>query len=122
MFVRKERQHLQLSLNSAYLYAVTKDTATHNPAPLTYIYQHTLISYIQTPPPPSHTHVAIFPTYKTTNLVEHLLQVLFGVDPGGNGITEEDEVLHHSTRVHTDHVADPTERRVLLFVVTYVAQ
>lgn len=54
--------------------------------------------------------------------MEHLLQVLLGVDPGGNGITEEDEVLHHSTGVHTDHVADPTERRVLLFVVTYVAQ
>lgn len=55
-------------------------------------------------------------------LVEHLLQVLLGVDPGGNGITEEDKVLHYSTRVHADHVADPTERRVLLFVVTDVAQ
>ena len=54
--------------------------------------------------------------------MEHLLEVLLGVDPWGDGITEEYEVLHHTAGVHTDHVAHPTERRVLLLVVSNVAQ
>lgn len=55
-------------------------------------------------------------------LVEHFLQVLLGVDPGSYGITEEDEVFHHTPGVDADHVAHSPERRVLLLVVPDVAQ
>lgn len=55
-------------------------------------------------------------------LMERLLQVCLGVDPGCDGIAEENEVMHDSTRVHTDHAADATEGRVLLFIVPNVPQ
>lgn len=55
-------------------------------------------------------------------LVEHLLEILLGVDPRGNSIAEENEILHHSSGVHTDHVAHTPECRVLLLVVSNVAQ
>lgn len=53
--------------------------------------------------------------------MEHLLEILLGVDPRGNGIAEEDEILDHSSRVHTDHVAYTPKGRVLLLVVSNVA-
>lgn len=52
------------------------------------------------------------------HLIEHLLEVGFGVDPGRHCITEEDEVLYNATWIHTDHVTHSTERRILLLVIT----
>ena len=57
-----------------------------------------------------------------TDLVEHLLEVVLGADPRGDRVTEEDEVLDDARRVVADHGADAAERRVLLLVVTNVAQ
>ena len=57
-----------------------------------------------------------------TYAVEHLLEVLLGVDPAGDGVTEEDEVRDDAARVQGDHVAHAAERRVLLLVVTDVPQ
>ena len=45
-----------------------------------------------------------------------------GVDPAGDGVTEEDEVGDDSARVQGDHVAHAAERRVLLLVVSDVPQ
>lgn len=55
-------------------------------------------------------------------LMERLFQVCLGVDPGCDGVTEENKVVYNSTRVHTDHAADATEGRVLLFIVPNVPQ
>ena len=49
--------------------------------------------------------------------MKRFLQVIPGGVPGGHCITEEHEMLEHTTRVDTDHGTDPTECRVLLFVV-----
>ncbi len=57
-----------------------------------------------------------------SHLVEHFLQVGFGVDPGRNGITEEDEILNNSCWVHSDHVTHPAERRVFLLVVANISK
>lgn len=54
--------------------------------------------------------------------MEHFLEVLLRVYPGGDGIAEKDKVLDHSGGVHTDHVTDASEGRVFLLVVTDVAQ
>ena len=59
---------------------------------------------------------------QTTNLVKHFLEVITRIDPWGDRITEEDEVLHHPLGVVRDHGAHATERRVLLLVVPNVTQ
>ena len=56
------------------------------------------------------------------DLVEGFLQVIPRGVPGGNCVTKEHEVLEHAARIDTDHGTDPTESRVLLFVVTNGAQ
>lgn len=53
--------------------------------------------------------------------MEHLLEILLGVDPRGNGIAEENEILHHSAWIYADHVAYTPKGRVLLLVVSNVA-
>ena len=55
-------------------------------------------------------------------LVEHILQVRFGVHPRRNCITKEDEILHNPSRVDANHQTHATERRILLLIVTNVAQ
>ena len=57
-----------------------------------------------------------------TYFVEHLLEVILGVDPGRYSVTEEDEVLHHSARVDTDHVTHATKGGVLLVIIPDIAQ
>ena len=57
-----------------------------------------------------------------TYFVEHLLEVILGVDPGRYSVTEEDEVLHHSTRVDTDHVTHAAKGGVLLVIIPDIAQ
>ncbi len=37
---------------------------------------------------------------------ELLLEVLFGVVPGGYGVTEEEEVVHNALGVQGDDIAD----------------
>ena len=67
---------------------------------------------------------ALTPQHTTYNtyLIEHLLEVVLRLDPGGDGVAEEDEVLHDAARVDADHGADAAEGRVLLLVVADVAQ
>ena len=57
-----------------------------------------------------------------THAVEHLLEVGLGVDPAGDGVTEEDEVGDDAVGVQRDHVTHAAERRVLLLVVSDVTQ
>lgn len=54
--------------------------------------------------------------------VEHLFEVGLGVNPRGDGITEEDKVFYHSGGIDADHVAHTTEGGVLLLVVADIAQ
>ena len=61
-------------------------------------------------------------SHADAHLTEHILEVFLGIHPWGYGITEEDEILNHPIGIHTDHVTHPTERRVLLVIVTDIAQ
>jgi hypothetical protein len=65
-----------------------------------------------------HISKALHHTY----FVEHILQILLGVDPRGNSITEEDEVLYHTLGVVSNHSANTTESGVLFFIVADIAQ
>lgn len=56
------------------------------------------------------------------DLVESLLQVRLGVHPGCDSITEENEVVHHSSWIDTDHAADATKGGVLLLIVPNISQ
>ncbi len=90
-----------------------------------YLTKHLLTNNTSKRPQP----IAIFHQIPTTDktaikphLIEHFFQVVLGVDPGGNGVTEEDEVMHHASRVNADHGTHATECGVFLLVVTDVAQ
>lgn len=54
--------------------------------------------------------------------MESLLQVRLGVHPGCDSITEENEVVHHSSWIDTDHAADATKGGVLLLIVPNISQ
>ncbi len=57
-----------------------------------------------------------------THRYEFLLEVLFGVVPGGYGVAEEEEVVHNTLGVQGDDIADAAEGTVLLVVVSNVSQ
>jgi len=54
--------------------------------------------------------------------MEHVLEICFRIYPGSNGITEVNEVRNHSGRIHGHHRTDPSEGRVLLFIVSNVSE
>jgi len=49
------------------------------------------------------------PHLKNANLGKQFLEVFLGADPRGNCIAEEDEVLHNTSWVDSDHLANSTE-------------
>lgn len=54
-----------------------------------------------------------------THLIKHVSQVIFGVDPGGHSITEEDEVLYreelllHHTHTKLELSLEPLKQTAL---------
>lgn len=52
---------------------------------------------------------------------ENILKIFFGAHPGRHSIAEEDEVGHHASRIHRDHLTHTSECAVLLFVIANIA-
>lgn len=56
-------------------------------------------------------HIIIYLAFETMkNLGEHLLQISFRMNPGGDCVAKEDEIRDYSTRIHADHRTDSTKR------------
>lgn len=55
-------------------------------------------------------------------LLEHILEIFSGSDPGCNSVAEEDEILDDSPWVYRNHLTHTSERRVLFFIVSYAPQ